>query len=126
MRYVELPEEMRVTVARVGRETHVATVTGELDLAVAADLRERLWPFAQEDTRTLIVDLSGVTFVDSTSLGAIAATAQQLRSHGGELVVATDDPRLRHLLEITGLLGVLRLEQTLAAAVGGAVDGRGR
>jgi len=117
VRFVDTPEEMRITLARVGASTHVATVTGELDLYTAPTLRERLWALAEDGSGTVIVDLSGVSFIDSTALGVLAATAKLLRRHGEELVVATDDPRLVRLLEVTGLRGLLSVERTLAEAV---------
>jgi anti-sigma B factor antagonist len=123
MRLVETPEEMRVTVAEVGDGTRVVTVTGELDLYSAPGLRERLWPVAEHATGTVIVDLSGVAFIDSTALGVLAAAAKLMRESGTELVVASGDPRLHRLLEITGLLGLIRTERTLAEAVEHSVAG---
>jgi anti-sigma B factor antagonist len=106
-----------VTVARIAPRTHVASVSGELDLYTEPDLRRRLDPLADVDDATVIVDLCGAPFVDSTALGTLSALARRLRAGGGELVIASDDPRLRRLLEITGLLAVMSVEPSLAGAV---------
>lgn len=106
-----------LTLARLAPRTHVATVRGELDLHTEPDLRQSLSPLADVEDATVIVDLCGVPFVDSTALGMLSGLARRLRAGGGELVIATDDPRLRRLLELTGLLSVLSVESSLARAV---------
>jgi anti-anti-sigma factor len=106
-----------LTLARLAPRTHVATVRGELDLHTEGDLRRCLAPLVDVAGSTVIVDLCGAPFVDSTSLDTLTASARRLRAGGGELVVASDDPRLRRLLELTGLLALMTFEQTLAGAV---------
>lgn len=108
--------ELRVSVARL-EHARVLTLAGELDLHTAGTLREALSPLVADGDGSLIVDLTGIVFIDSTALGVLVAAAKQLRGRGAELVVATDDPRLRKLLEITGLLGTFGYERTLAEAV---------
>src|SRR3954464_1747026 len=109
--------EFAGTVAELGPSTHVATISGDLDLYNADDLRTHLAPLIEREHETLIVEMSGVSFIDSTALGVLVAAAKQLRSHAGLLVVASGDPRFRRLLEVTGLLAVLELEPNLAKAV---------
>jgi anti-sigma B factor antagonist len=109
--------DFELTVARLAADTHVATVVGELDLHTEPDLRRRLTPLAETDGATVIVDLCGAPFIDSTALGTLSALARLLRASGGELVIASDDPRLRRLIEITGLLALMSVEPSLAGAV---------
>src|SRR4051812_40185797 len=103
-----------LTLARLAPRTHVATVTGELDLHTEQDLRRRLEPLADTADESLIVDLCGSRFIDSTALGTLEALAGRLRAGGGELVIASDDPRLRRLLEVSGMLAFMSVESSLA------------
>jgi anti-anti-sigma factor len=114
---VDLDLGLRVTVARLSADAHVATISGELELRNADVLRDRLWPLAESGATRVIADMTAVTFIDSTALGVLTGAAKQLRARGGEFVVASDDPRLRRLFEVTGLMRVLHLETTLAEAV---------
>jgi len=109
--------EFASTVAELAPSTHVATIAGDLDLYNAEELRAQLAPLIEREHETLIVEMSGVPFIDSTALGVLVAAAKQLRSRAGRLVVASSDPRFRRLLEITGLLAVLVLEPNLTQAV---------
>jgi anti-anti-sigma factor len=68
--------------------------------------------------------MSGIAFIDSTALGVLSALARQLRAGGGNLVLATDDPRLRRLLELMGLLALMDVESSLAGAVERVVRGQ--
>jgi anti-sigma B factor antagonist len=106
-----------LTVASIAEGTHVATVSGELDLHREADLRRRLWPLADSGSTTVIVDLCDVPFLDSTALGVLTGLAARLRERDGRLVIVSDDPRLRRLLDLTGLHAVLGVETSLAKAV---------
>ena len=107
--------EVRVRVAQL-RGAHVVGVSGELDFHGASTLRDALAPLVASGG-DLIVDLDGVALIDSTGLGVLVAATRELRRRSGRLVVASDDPRLRRLLEVTGLLRTLAHERTLAEAV---------
>lgn len=116
MRFVEAPD-LRLTVARLAPAAHVATIAGELDAYTAPILGRRLRPLVEDDGALLIVDLNDVSFVDSTALGVLVGAAKCLQEGGGELVVATSDPRTRRLVELAGIGPVLHLERSLAEAV---------
>jgi anti-sigma B factor antagonist len=123
MAFVDTALDFQLSLARLAPNTHVATILGEADLHNEETLREALWPLAEPEGATVIVDLCCSSFVDSTVLGVLVGLAKQLRSQHGQLVVVSDDPRFRKLLEITGLLHVLQLERSLAKAVESSVGG---
>ncbi|HEY6016766.1 MAG TPA: STAS domain-containing protein [Gaiellaceae bacterium] len=117
MRLVD-PPDLQMTIARLAPAAHVATVTGELDAHTAPFLRRRLQPVAERMPESqLIVDLAGVSFLDSTALGVLVGTAKLLQAGGGGLVVASADPRLRRLFELADVQSLVQLETTLAEAV---------
>jgi anti-anti-sigma factor len=106
-----------LTVARLAPRTHVASVSGEVGLDDDANLRRRLLPLASVADATLIVDLCGAPHLETSTLGTLRVLAQLLRSRGGDLVVATDVPRVRRLFETAGLSNLLSVESSLAGAV---------
>lgn len=91
------------------------TVTGELDIATAPQLRaavaERPPPGG-----LVVVDLSPVTFMDSTGLGVILRLHAALTAEGSRLAVVCPDGPARLLFQVTGLEGELPLFGTLAEA----------
>jgi anti-sigma B factor antagonist len=82
----------------------VLVASGELDLAAAPDIVEAGHrALADGGTRTLAVDLSAVTFLDSTALGAFIALHNAATSLGKCLVLRKVSDRVLRLLDLTGL-----------------------
>lgn len=81
----------------------VVVVAGEVDLASAGELRSALATAAEGRPEQILVDLSGVTFVDSSGLGAIAGGLRAQRAHGGQLRVIGAPAHVRRVFEISGL-----------------------
>ena len=110
-------EEFTVTSAYLGANAHVVTVTGELDVYTAPDLRKALGEAAGEGAMDVVVDLLNVPFVDSMGLGVLVESSKSLKAKGGVLRIVCDDRRIARILEITGLDRVLVLHSTLRDAL---------
>lgn len=78
-------------------------VGGDLDLATAPRLRERLRSVHAEGHRHLLIDLAGVGFCDSTGLGVLVGAARRARSDGGDVELSGLTPGLVRLFEVTRL-----------------------
>lgn len=87
-------------------------VEGELDLATAPRFESVLGNAASADGATVEVDLSGVSFVDSSGLRAIVATARDLEQRGGRLRISAMSAAARRVLEVAGLLDRFRAPQS--------------
>src|SRR5258707_12859118 len=88
--------------ARHERGYPVVTVAGEIDIATAARLRERLFELAAGG-RPLVADLDQVRFIDSAGLAALVGAANPPPAHGGSLPVVLARPRIRQVFRLTGL-----------------------
>ena len=95
--------------------TIVVSLAGELDLYNAAAVREALLECCAESPERLIIDLSGVKFIDSTALGVLIEARTRLTNRRGFLLAA---PGLetRRALEISGLDRHFAVHETLDAA----------
>jgi anti-anti-sigma factor len=83
-------------------------VVGEIDLATAPTLHDRLLTVLHEQTpAVLVVDLADVTFLDCTGIGALVAARNAAISAGAQVRVSHPQPAVRRLLDLAGLLGVL-------------------
>ena len=98
----------------------VVSVYGELDVATAPDLKERLVDLVNEGRSRIVLDLGGVDFLDSTGLGMIVSALKRARTHGGDLRLVCTESRIARLFEITGLDKALPLLPTVDAAVAGS------
>jgi anti-sigma B factor antagonist len=70
----------------------------------------------------VVVDLTGASFIDSSSLGALIGAHRRLKSRGGRLVVACDVEAIVKTFRITGLDGVFELVDSVEAALGGRAE----
>ena len=98
----------------------VVSASGEIDVATAPPLRDRLRSLTTSGRSTVVVDLLGVTFLDSTALGVLVGALKRCRESGGDLPLVIAEPRILKVFEITGLTGVFSIHATLADALAGA------
>jgi anti-sigma B factor antagonist len=96
----------------------VIAVSGEIDVATAPQLRECLHRVIAQGESTIVLDLLGVTFLDSTALGVLVGALKRCREMGGDLHIVVADPRIMKIFEITGLTNVFTIAPSLQAAGG--------
>ena len=94
--------EALIIEARQERGCAIVTVAGEIDIATATRLRERLFELAAGG-RPLVADLDQVRFIDSAGLSALVGAAKRAAAHGGSLHVVCARPQIRQLFRLTGL-----------------------
>jgi anti-sigma B factor antagonist len=99
-----------------GASPPVIAVSGEIDVATAPQLRECLHRVIAQGEATVVLDLLGVTFLDSTALGVLVGALKRCRELGGDLHVVVADPRIMKIFEITGLTNVFTIADTVQAA----------
>ena len=83
--------------------TSLVTLGGELDLATAGAELEELLEECTENACHVVLDMSQVTYIDSTGLGLLVKTDKRLSAAGRRLVILRPHPSVRRILEITGL-----------------------
>lgn len=109
--------ELAVSSRRLANGTLVVAASGELDLYRAPELEDALAGPVSECARRLVVDLSGASFVDSTTLHLLLAAARRLDAQGGQLIVVAPDPNVRRVFQITGFDHLFSVLSTLPAEV---------
>lgn len=78
-------------------------VAGELSLAEAPILERHLADVLERATSTVVVDLAGVEFIDSTGLSVLVRAQQRARERGVEFGVTNPRAQAHRLLTLTGL-----------------------
>lgn len=95
----------------------VLAVGGEVDVATAPRLRERLLSLVNDQKYRIVVDMTAVDFIDSTGLGVLIGALKRVRTHEGDLRLICAQPRILKVFEITGLDQVFVLSETLDEVV---------
>jgi anti-sigma B factor antagonist len=81
----------------------LVTVSGELDIATKPELIDYVSPILSTRVGMVVLDLSGITFIDAQGLSALIMIKRQAQSVHTELVLAATPPVVLSLLRITRL-----------------------
>jgi anti-sigma B factor antagonist len=87
---------------------------GELDAFTVSQFRQALAELASSSK--LLIDMSGVPFVDSAGLGALIGGIRRARELGGDVAVACNRPTLTRLLRTTGFDRIVTVAETIEEA----------
>jgi anti-anti-sigma factor len=111
---------MEISAERRDGGVTVVRPEGRLDLLSAAELKRLLVEEVGAGQNRLVVDLMGVTFIDSSGLGALIGGLKAARTAGGNLRLARAGEQALTILELTTLDRVLRPYPTVEAALAAA------
>ena len=99
----------------------VVTLEGEIDIYSSPQFKEVLLKSIDDGATRVIIDLTDVSFIDSTALGVLVSGAKRVRPRNGSLEIICVDENIIRILEITGLDRIFGIypsrEQALRAAV---------
>ncbi|HZQ87527.1 MAG TPA: STAS domain-containing protein [Acidimicrobiales bacterium] len=88
----------------------VLAVSGEIDVHTTPQLREALLGEISNDSPTVVLDLAGVTFIDSTGLSVLITALKRARSLGGDVRLRAPSHQVFKVLELTRLHQVFEVE----------------
>ena len=115
-----------VSTEQIGDSTFVIALTGEVDLYTAPEFKQQLLDAISKGAKHVVVDLSGTTFIDSTTLGVLVGGVKRLRGQDGQLSLVCSDRNIAKIFEITGLDRVFQIyparDEALAAAAGASTQ----
>jgi anti-sigma B factor antagonist len=95
----------------------VLAPSGRLDVAGAPVLKEAVADAVKEGPPRVVIDMEGVSFVDSTGLGSVVAALKLARSSKGDLRLAAPNQQVRVVLELTTLDRVFAYYPTVEDAL---------
>lgn len=110
---------MEIVVDELEEGRAVLRAEGRLDLVSAAELRSAVAATVEGGRSSVVVDLAGVPFVDSSGLGALIAALKLARKAGGELRIAAANAAILEVLALMRLDRVLRPYETVDLALEG-------
>ena len=97
---------MQLEKNRRGRELRVV-LSGELDHHNAAIIREEIDRELDGSVKLLTLDMSGITFMDSSGIGLIIGRYKLLERRGGSVAVINADARVDRIFEMSGLYQIV-------------------
>ena len=92
-------------------------LTGEVDSYNAPKLRDRMERLITEGNSQLLVNLTGVDYIDSTGLGVLVGGMKQASEAGGAIRLICPNKQIYQVFHITGLTRVFAIHDTEQAAL---------
>jgi anti-sigma B factor antagonist len=111
--------ELDIRVTDHGDRT-VVSVGGEVDAYTAPTLETALGEVIPTRSVNVVVDLSDVTFLDSTGLGVLVSGLNRTEAHGGSYALVVTNHRVLRIFELSSLTQLFQLHDSLEAALAAA------
>jgi anti-sigma B factor antagonist len=104
---------------RIVGQVAIVKVTGDITLNKGGDilLKDKVQSLIQQGQKNILLDLSGVSYVDSAGLGELVQAYATTKNRGGALKLLSVTKRLKDLLVVTKLLTVFDTFDTEADAL---------
>jgi anti-sigma B factor antagonist len=94
----------------------IIAITGEIDLACSPELREILHAHAKARRPALLLDFTGVKYVDSSGLATLVEYVRLVQGFGGRLALAEVNPRVRTIFDLVRLSEIFPIYATIEEA----------
>lgn len=107
---------MKIGLERIRDGVVVIGLNGRLDAAAAPEVQKCLEEAFAGGSTNLVVDLSKVSFIDSTGLGTLVSGLKAARRAEGDVRLVAPNSQVRKLLQLTTLDRVFRVSDSLAEA----------
>ena len=98
-------------------EPNVLVLAGEIDLHESPHIREAIAPMIERKTPRLLIDLGGVSYIDSSGLAVFIDAMQHVQSYGGHLALFGLRESVRNIFKVARLDQVFKIFPDKSAAM---------
>lgn len=106
-----------IEVSRVVDDVQLVSITGELDFKEAAAFGRRLTQLRGSGSLWFVLDLAGLTFIDSSGIDALVVAARTTTAAGGALIVTGARQHVQRVFDIVTLSELVPVEAGIDAAL---------
>lgn len=108
---------MKINVTSQG-DVHVLELSGELDYHSSPELREKLSELTAKQAPKILVNLSGIDYMDSSGIATFVEAFQKTKRYQGRLILAALTATVRGVFEIAKLDSIFEIAATVKEAEG--------
>lgn len=99
------------------KNTLLVAPEGELDHHSAVKIRDEVDSCLGGDVKNIIFDFSRLSFMDSSGVGMIMGRYKKIAEAGGRVIIAAPQPQVQRIIEMAGLLSIVRIESNVKKAI---------
>lgn len=108
---------LRVETRKPRENVAVIALTGEVDVYTSPRVKQEVVDCLNAGCTRLIIDLTGVEYLDSTGLGVLIGALKRARERDGDLKLICDNVRILRIFEITGLTKIFDIVRSESEAL---------
>lgn len=90
----------------------VIRLNGEFDSYTCSRVRSVMIELIEKGTNDLLIDLTGVEYIDSSGLGVLVGGSKRINAKGGKIHLLILDSQIREVFRMTGLERIFPIYQT--------------
>ncbi|MBI3128168.1 MAG: STAS domain-containing protein [Candidatus Tectomicrobia bacterium] len=106
---------MQIDTKEIGKAT-LLQVSGEVDMSNSPQVREKLIGFIKKKAPAILVDLGGVTYMDSSGIATLVEGLQETMGYGGKFRLVSLTPKVRQVFDLARLTDVFEIYPDLPSA----------
>jgi anti-anti-sigma factor len=96
----------------------VCRVSGEITFSTSPDLRKRLIEPIEQGTKKVVINMKGVSYIDSSGMATLVELLQKVKSSEGDLKLAEAPDKVKEILDMVRLKDIFDFEDTEEKALG--------
>jgi anti-sigma B factor antagonist len=104
-------------------DASVLTLRGEIDVYTAPRLRQSIVDLVDAGAPHIVIDMTGVDFLDSTGLGVLVEGLKRVHGREGMLSIVATQEKILKIFDITGLNKAFAIHGSVHEAIGESVTG---
>ncbi len=109
--------EIKISIRKANDATSVIELVGEIDVYTSPKVKDAVSGLIDSGIYNIIIDLAQVKYIDSTGLGVLIGGLKRVREHGGSVHLICNNPQIRKIFDITGLVKIFGIFDTEEAAL---------
>jgi anti-sigma B factor antagonist len=120
MSFFYIMDDIAIEDPQWGADVAMLVAGGDIDFNATPQLRQRIVAYIEAGKRRLVIDLSQVTFIDSTAIGVLIGVLVRLQDAGGgslTVVCDEDNKKVLRIFEIAGIEDVIEVHSTREEAL---------
>ena len=107
----------RVSSIQHDASSWVLAVQGPVDFSTVRELEEEVQALFDRSVYRIVLDFERVTFISSAGFGCLLHARDVVLKHGGDLLIAGTNPRIREIFDLLGITSFLRFAPDLGGAL---------
>ena|SRR5581483_3030547 len=109
--------DIKVNVREVQADCYAVELSGEIDVYTSPKVKDAITDLIDRGVYHLVINLEKVRYIDSTGLGVLIGGLKRVREHGGTVNLVCNNPQIKKIFDITGLVKIFGIFESEDAAM---------